>query len=277
MTIIRRGFVDVGDGQVHYRTAGDGRPLIACHACPGSAKQLEGLIGALAGRFRVIAPDMPGLGDSTPHPKEAPEAADLAQSFLAAADGLGLDRFAVYGSHTGAALATELAIAAPERVSCVVLDGMTVFTADERADMLEHYAHPFPADLDGAYLPRVFMFCRDQFVFFPWYRRDRAHVRGGGLAPPDMVADWVLEVLKARTSYHLGYRAAFRHDGHARGALIAAPVLAMASADDPLFAGTEAAAADLADGRFLALPTMDAPDHRQIMVDAIVDFVGRHA
>ena len=48
--VIRRGFADVGDGQVHYRVAGPppgaphGTPLVMLHPSPGSSKMLEPLI-----------------------------------------------------------------------------------------------------------------------------------------------------------------------------------------------------------------------------------------
>ena len=45
---IRRGFVDVPHGQMHYRTVGEGPPLLFLHASPGSSKQLEKLISDFA-------------------------------------------------------------------------------------------------------------------------------------------------------------------------------------------------------------------------------------
>ena len=50
-TIIRRAFVDVPFGQMHYRYAGEGPVLVLLHASPGSSKQLEPLIARLARDF----------------------------------------------------------------------------------------------------------------------------------------------------------------------------------------------------------------------------------
>ena len=209
---IRRTFADLAHGQVHYRSTGpdNGVPVLLLHASPGSSKQLLGLIADLGTDRRIIAPDTPGNGDSVALPIEAPEITDLAQAYVGFLDTLRIDRVQVYGSHTGAAIAVELAIRAPERVNRIVLDGVQLLTAVERARLLDIYAIPFTPDLDGAYLMRAFMFCRDQYLFYPWYERTRAGQRVGGLPSPKDLSDWVVEVLKAGETYHLNYRAAFR-------------------------------------------------------------------
>jgi pimeloyl-ACP methyl ester carboxylesterase len=61
---IKRGFADVAHGQMHYRQAGVGVPLLTLHASPGSSRQLMPLIADLAAGAQVIAPDTPGNGDS---------------------------------------------------------------------------------------------------------------------------------------------------------------------------------------------------------------------
>ena len=80
--MIRRAFADLPTRQVHYRRAGEGPPLLMIHASPGSSKQLEGKITALAATRSVIAPDTPGNGDSTPLLVAAPEMADYAAAAL---------------------------------------------------------------------------------------------------------------------------------------------------------------------------------------------------
>lgn len=269
--MIRRGFVNCKTGQVHYRYAGNGPSLLLCHASPGSAKQLESLIVELAPRFSVFAPDTPGNGDSDPLANETPAIADLAGVLLDFADALGLSRFDVYGSHTGAAIAAEIAIEAPARVGAVILDGLPNFDEATIAEYLDVYAHPFLPDLDGAYLVRAFMFCRDQHLFFPWYARDAAHRRDGGLPSAAELHDWVLEVLKAHATYHRGYRAAFAYPGRRRAQLIRQPTRLLAAIDDPLRAETAAIAADMPDARFVALPRLDDSRLIETIVAAILD------
>jgi pimeloyl-ACP methyl ester carboxylesterase len=258
---IRRRFADVPFGQMHYRTAGEGAgpAVLVCHASPGSSRQLEPLIRALAERgLRVIAPDTPGNGDSTPLELASPQIGDYAQAMLAFLDAIGEERVDAYGSHTGAGIAVELALLSPERIRRLVQDGVAAFSEAERERHLANYARPFTPDLDGAYLLQAFMFCRDQFLFFPWYERNRAHRREGGLAPAADLHAWLVEVLKAAETYPLGYRAAFRYPAAERLPLVQHPVLCVAAEDDPLREATVAAAHTLRDGRFHALPRFDS-------------------
>lgn len=256
MIAIARRFVDLPWGQVHYREAGSGPVAYLCHGSPGSARALEPLMHALAPHMRVIAPDTPGNGDSVPLAAPRPSIADLAGSHRACLDAIGIEPALVFGTHTGAAIAVELALAAGGPPSfALVLDGLGIFDADTSATYLRRYADPFEADLDGAWLARLFQFCRDQYIFFPWYARDRDHLLGWSLPTADQLADSVVEVAKARNSYHHSYRAAFAYPALERIAQLDTPVLLMAATDDPLRAGTILAAERAPQGRFLALPT----------------------
>lgn len=276
-TTIKRGFVDLPHGQTHYRMAGtEGEPLLIVHASPGSSRQQVRLIEDFAGEARVFAPDTPGNGDSEPLGSEEPAMTDLAAAVLKFLDAKGLERVRVYGSHTGASIATELAIMAPERVSHLVLDGLSAMNEEDLKDVLEHYAFPFVPDLDGAYLIRLFQFCRDQYLFFPWYKRTRAGRRDGGLGSAEDLHAWITEVMKASQTYHLNYRAAFKWQPAPRLPLVQCPTLLMAAINDPLFDHSRDAAVHLNKGRFLELPRMDDPQFRRIRHDAMADlFAGR--
>lgn len=272
-TKIRRGFVDLPHGQTHYRMAGtEGTPLLILHASPGSSRQQVTLIADFAGEARVFAPDTPGNGDSEALSPEEPQVADLAAAALAFLDRVGLDKVNVYGSHTGGAIAAELAIAAPERVNNLVLDGISLLTPEELEEILANYAFPFVPDLDGAYLMRLFNFCRDQYLFFPWYRRTRAGRRDGGLGSAADLHAWLTEVMKASETYHLNYRAAFKWDALGRMPLITSRTLVLAAENDPLVEPTKQLAPLLPNGQFASLPRFDAADFRQQRHDKMADF-----
>ena len=272
---LRRGFADTPTGQVHYREAGagKGRPLVMLHASPGSSKQLEVAMLALATNRRVIAPDTPGNGDTPPLPGDAPTIYTLAAALVSFLDSMGLDQVDLYGSHTGADIAAEVAISAPHRVRRLIQDGAGIFSAEESAEFLKHYAHPFPPDLEGAYLQRAFTFCRDQFFFFPWYARDRAHRRDGGFTSAEKLHEWVLEVLKACTTYHHNYRAAFAYPSAERLKLVTVPTLAIATENDPLAPATEAIVPEMQDARFRGLPAADLPGYLPAFVTGIEEFL----
>ena len=274
MVTIRRGFADLPHGQMHYRTAGEGAadPILAIHASPGSSRQLHGLIGDLSTEAKVIAPDTPGNGDSQPLFDGEPTIQQLAEAELRFMDAMQLDRVKLYGSHTGAAIAAELALMAPDRVSHVVLDGLEYLTGEAQADILANYAEPFTPDQNGSYLIRLFQFCRDQYLFFPWYKRTRDARRDNGVAPAADLHAWVLEVMKGCETYHLNYHAAFKWDGRETLAALTVPTLVVAAENDPLFEKSAYMASFTKSQQFAAMPRFDAPDFTAQRKTLIVDF-----
>ena len=263
MAPVRRGFVDAGAGQVHYRTV-DGPPgavpLAMIHQSPGSSKQLEGLMQALSATRRVIAPDTAGNGDSSSL-GASPSIADLAAQAWAALDGLLPEPFDLYGSHTGASIAMEIALAHPDRVRRLVIDGMGLYAADEQSDVLQRYAREIAPDLEGTHLLKVWHFCRDQYLFWPYYNRTAAGRLPNGLPDADSFHDFVVEVLKAMRSYHQSYRAAFRHPKRDRLPLLRLPVLVVCSPSDMLHRYFADVAALVPGAEVADLPLWEDPAH----------------
>lgn len=260
---ISRHFVDIAAGEVHLRTAGTGGavPLVMFHASPGSSKQLEPLIRALARSRRVIAPDTLGNGDSSAPPGVAPEIDVFAEAHREALDQLGVDRFDAYGTHTGANMAIELAIRYPERVRRVILDGVSNYTDAERDDMLRHHAPPITLDDRGAYLLWIWHFVRDAYLFWPWYRREAGATRRVGLPPPEVLYEKVLEVLKAARTYHLSYNAAIRYPKTERLSRITRPTLVACAKSDMLLTYLESVVALVPGARRAVTPGTGRPEH----------------
>jgi 4,5:9,10-diseco-3-hydroxy-5,9,17-trioxoandrosta-1(10),2-diene-4-oate hydrolase len=121
-------YADVGDGlRIHYQEAGPagGRPVVFLHGSgPGASgwSNFRRNIPFLAGRgHRVLAPDTLGYGHSS-----KPEDRDYDLDYLVGAakrflDAVGVDRCAVIGNSHGGAMAIQLALDQPERVSRLVL------------------------------------------------------------------------------------------------------------------------------------------------------------
>jgi pimeloyl-ACP methyl ester carboxylesterase len=236
-TLVRRGFVEIAEGQVHYRECGsDGdRPtLVMLHASPGSAKMLEPLARGLAGRRRVIAVDTLGNGDSVAPAIESPPVEYFADAHSRALKALGVEHFDLYGTHTGASIAVELTLNSPGRVGRLILDGMSLYSDEQRAEMLQRYAPPVQLDLSGSQLNYIWHFVRDAFLFWPWYRRDAEHLRNLGLPAAETLHEKVVEVLKAATTFHLPYNAAIAYDKRKRLPLVQVPTLLTCSRDDML-------------------------------------------
>lgn len=243
---IERDFVSIREGQVHYRRSAQpasGKPLWMLHASPASSLSLLPLMRELAATRPVIAPDTLGNGDSAPPAVETPDAVYYAEASLRAMDAMGVEQVDLYGSHTGAHIAVEIALAQPQRIGRMILDGIGMFDDADKADYLANYAPAIEPDAFGTQFHWAWHFVRDQGWFFPYFRRDAAHLRGLDAPSVDALHQTTVEVLKSIRTYHLAYRAAFAHPDRERLPRVRVPTLVTADSADPLKAGVAKAAA----------------------------------
>lgn len=124
-----------------YDEAGAGPAVVLVHGHPFNRSMWAPQLGALAGRYRVIAPDLRGYGGSPVTPGTVPMrqlAADVARLL----DRLGVTRAAVVGLSMGGLIAMELAGADPARWWALGLVATTAepVTEAERADRLARAA-----------------------------------------------------------------------------------------------------------------------------------------
>ena len=94
-------------GRIHYFDAGAGPVLFLAHSNGASAYEYEFVIDMLAKKYRVIAWDMPGQGDSD-HPQRFYSAHDYADSVVALMDVLGIQKASMAGSSVGGSIAIAL-------------------------------------------------------------------------------------------------------------------------------------------------------------------------
>ena len=148
---IRYGYADTPEGQVHYREAGSGPAVLLLHETPLSGATYEWALPLLAPYVRAIAPDIPGYGSSPPPdgPLSIPEYARRIGLML---DALGLERAAIAGGHTGAAVALQIATDLPERVPSVIAMGTPLFTKEQGQEMIERTDLGYHASKDGTHL-----------------------------------------------------------------------------------------------------------------------------
>lgn len=109
-------------GGLAITRAGQGRPLLLVHGYLGGSAMWAPRIEVLAREREVIAPDLPGFGESAG--VEAPDTiAGFAAEMAAVLDGLGVDEFDLMGHSMGGMIAQEIAITHPGRVGRLVLCG----------------------------------------------------------------------------------------------------------------------------------------------------------
>jgi pimeloyl-ACP methyl ester carboxylesterase len=236
-------YADIADGRVHLRRAGkqgEKLPLLVFQSAPGSAAPLSGLIEGLAAEREVIAPDYLGNGDSA-KPLRKVDIALLARDARQLADQLHLERFDVWGTHTGALVALELALSAPDRVGRAVLEAPPLLPAEFSQDILANYLPPLVPDKWGLHVQQAWNMRRDMFLFWPWYRQQRDAVRPLGLPDDAKLHDWTIGLLKSGRTYDLSYRAAFEYDTARRLPRLTRPALICAGPADMLADGLERA------------------------------------
>lgn len=280
---VQRHFVSIGDRVVHYRRWGEGPVVLAVHGSPQSSRALAGVAVTLARLgLCVIAPDTPGSGLSTPLALAAPDTDDFAQALLAFADALGLERFGLYGFHTGACTACALAATAPERVAAAALEGLPVWTDQERADFLANYLPPFTPTWDGAHMAWAWARMEEQILFFPWSDPSPQARLSYDMSPVDRLHANALDMLESGDAYRAVYRAAFTFRARDWLPYVSPPKVLMAARDDVLMTHLDrlppgenetlvrdtAAELHLAAGEYLAARPGDlAPPSQEITAD----------
>jgi pimeloyl-ACP methyl ester carboxylesterase len=120
MTSIAYRTTDVSGLKLFYREAGSpaAPKLLLLHGFPTSSHMFRDLIPALADRFHIVAPDLPGFGQSDdPKANTFDSLADTIERFT---EVIGFDRFAVYIFDYGAPTGLRLALRHPERITAII-------------------------------------------------------------------------------------------------------------------------------------------------------------
>lgn len=116
MKDIQSNYADLGDGIVHYLTAGEGEPVVLLHGIPQTSYEWRYVIPWLAGHFRLIAPDLRGLGDSSRPASGYDKKTVAADVWRLVHDHLKIEKFFLVGHDWGGPTAFALACAHQDAV-----------------------------------------------------------------------------------------------------------------------------------------------------------------
>lgn len=219
---IRRAFADLSVGQVHYAACGDANApaVLLLHQSPRSWAEYREVLPLVGARYRTVAMDTAGFGDSADGgvPASIAQWARVAGELL---DALGIARADVVGHHTGGVIAVELAAAFPGRVRSLVLSS-TPYTGE--AFRIARAERP-PIDEvapseDGSHLAAL------------WQRRQGFYPEGR----PDLLEAFVRDALKVGHRVEEGHRAVASYRMEERIGRVTQPALIIRATADPFAA-----------------------------------------
>jgi pimeloyl-ACP methyl ester carboxylesterase len=170
---------DLGDVRLHYVTMGQGFPVVLLHGWPQSWYEWRHIMPDLAARYRVIAPDLRGLGDSS-RPLTGYAKKTVGNDVWRLLQRLGIDQFFLAGHDWGGPTAYAIAAAHPSAVRKLAILDVTI-PGDGSPSISQggrRWHHAFHQTPD---LPEALITGRED-IYFGWFYRNYGH-------RPDVIPD----------------------------------------------------------------------------------------
>lgn len=156
MPAIANRHVDVDGFDVFYREAGeaDAPVLLLLHGFPSSSHMFRDLIPHLADTYRVVAPDLPGFGQSALPSREKFSYTfdNLTNVIDRFTEVIGLKRFAIYIFDYGSPVGLRLATRHPERIAAIVSQNGNAYVeglSDGWSPIQKYWREPTLENRDG--------------------------------------------------------------------------------------------------------------------------------
>jgi pimeloyl-ACP methyl ester carboxylesterase len=147
--------MDVDGIGVFYREAGskDAPTILLLHGFPTAGHMFRGLIPLLADRFRLVAPDLPGFGQSDMKARDAfvytfENIANVIDRFT---EVIGLHRFAIYVFDYGAPVGFRLAARHPDRITAIISQNGNAYEeglSEGWSPIRNYWQEPSPSNRD---------------------------------------------------------------------------------------------------------------------------------
>ena len=114
---IKARSVALPQGDLSWLEAGDGDAVVLLHGVGSAARSFRTQIEGLAPRWRVMAWNAPGYGESTPLPDDAPDVGAYAATVAAWLDASGVQSCHLVGHSLGSLIAARFADVLLEKVA----------------------------------------------------------------------------------------------------------------------------------------------------------------
>jgi proline iminopeptidase len=305
-----QGLVDVGDGnRIAWEAGGnpDGKPALLLHGGPGSGRSTWARRYFDPDAYRIILFDQRGCGQSTPHAGDPDTdlsvntTAHLLRDMEVLRGHMGVDRWLIFGHSWGCTLGLAYAEQYPQRVSALVLVGVTMTRRSEIDWLYRDLAPMFPAEWtrfragvpegnrDGDLVEAYYRLLNDpdpavQFrAAKDWHDWEAASISiDPDAAPPHRWSDARFRLARARIVTHYFHHGAWLDDGQLlKGALALAGIPGVMvqgrlDLEAPLATAWELARA-WPDGDLVIVPHAGHSDGDAGMAEAIVAATDRFA
>ena len=182
--------------------------------------------------------DSPGFGCSAALTAKAVDICALADALAETRRAMKFPACPVFGSHTGAAIAIELARRHPALTTGLILDGVAMYTPEEQRSLFEGYFAPLLVDELGGHFAQIWTRFRDLFIWFPWNRKAPDNLNEADVPTTERLQMWVSMFYRAAAHYAQPYKSAIAYGSEARAAIasLQTPTVFMAQDTDMLFA-----------------------------------------
>ena len=202
----------IGKSKLHFKVVGSGPPILLFHASPLSSNFLLPFIKHLSLHHTIIAPDTPGYGDSDPLEKVPDSLSDYVHNFDRFMSSLGLQKFSIYGTATGAQIGIRYALEHPKKIQHLYLDNIAHFSETERDKIIDNYFPDFSPVADGSHLPKIWHVVKNLFTYFPWCFQTEEYKLNSPLPPVSILHSIMIEYIRAGKDYAKAYKLAFMHE-----------------------------------------------------------------
>ena len=132
---------------------GDGTPIVFFHQTPSSSLMYEPIMYELRG-MNMFAIDTPGFGQSF-DPEHYPSISEYCAWLTEVMNDIGLKEYHLFGHHTGASMALQIAYDQPERTKSLTMVGAFLATNEEKQEMKKNISSDWSPKDDGSHLQQV--------------------------------------------------------------------------------------------------------------------------